>query len=461
MSSSDHLSDLKKNTLVIAIANIGSKAVTFLLAPLYSFYLTTSQYGTMDLITTTTSLLLPFFCLDIYEATFRYSNDSEYDERKVISTSLVACIPGLLIALFVFAGTAIAGKSSIYINYTIIYIILGALIDIFSQYARGHKQIRVFASTGVINSVVLLGANLIFLVLLKYELDGWLISYLIARIATVVYLVFRCEIHKKFRLRFVDREYLSMFIRFCAPLIPTAVMWWVMNASDRYMIAFFLGASFNGIYSVANKIPSILSVFENVFYQAWQTTAIDTLENENRDQFYSNVFNQYFKFLAIGVLALLVIGKPIIVCLFASDYSDAWICLAPLILGILVHALAGNLGSLYSVFKRTKGALYTTVAGALTNIVLNLFFIPRLGIVGAAVTTLIGYVVTLVYRWFDIRKFVKLHLETREVLLVFAIVMVQFALYYFNNPVSYCVRVVLLLFVIVRERKMLLGLIRK
>ena len=102
MSGKEPYKQLKRNTLIIAIGNLGSKAIAFVLAPLYSFYLTTSQYGTMDLITTTVGLVMPFFCLDIFEATFRYSNDKEYDENKVISSSLFVCLPGFIVSAFVF-----------------------------------------------------------------------------------------------------------------------------------------------------------------------------------------------------------------------------------------------------------------------------------------------------------------------------------------------------------------------
>ena len=461
MSGKEPYKQLKRNTLIIAIGNIGSKAIAFILAPLYSYYLSTSQFGTMDLITTTVSLIMPFFCLDIFEATFRYSNDNEYDERKILSSSLFVCLPGLVVAIIMLIGALVFNKQPTLVAYTIAFIILSTLVSIISQFARGRNEMRVFAATGVINSLSLLVLNIIFLVLIKLELQGWLISFLISQVVTVVYLIFRCGVIRKVRIRYIDKVYIKTFLHFCAPLIPTAAMWWVMNASDRYMIAFFMNASANGIYAVANKLPSILSIFENVFYQAWQTTAISTMDDDNRDKIYSNVFNQYVSFLTVGVIGLLFIGKPLIFGLFASDYSDAWKCLAPLILGVLFHALASNLGSLYSVFKDTNGALYSSAIGAGTNIVLNLIFIPILGIVGAAVTTLIGYIATLIFRWFNVKRFVNLKLNGYEALVYLFLISLQSALYYINNPVSYFIRGGICFFVVVRNRNLILKLIKR
>lgn len=454
--------ELKQNTVIIAIANIGSKAIAFIMAPIYSYYLTTSQYGTSDLLLTTSNLLIPIFCLDVYEATFRYSNDKDYDENKIISSSFFICFPGIIVSILVIFVAFFLFKEKVsYIFYTMAYVILGACIRIESQFARGQKNMRVFGATGIINALALFATNMLFLVILKKGLKGWLFSYLTAQLITSVYLCFKCKIYKKIRLSYVDRSYIKLFLRFCFPLIPTASMWWVMNASDRYMITFFLGISSTGIYSVANKMPAILSVFENVFYQSWQTTAISTIEDEDRDRLYSDVFNRYFHFLTIGVIGLLLIGKPMIIILFAKDYNSAWIPLAPLIVGVLIHALAGNLGSLYSVFKSTNGALVSALVGAVSNIVLNMLIIPVLGIVGAAVTTLVGYIITLVFRWFDVRKFVSIRLNKDEAIICLLALIVQFVLYYMDNVYSYVLRASIFFFMIIKYRKILYKFVCK
>ena len=86
LKQNSRVAELGRNTMIIAVANIGSKAIAFILAPLYSFYLTVEQYGTMDLIVTTVGLIVPFFCLDIFEATFRYASDKNYDGGQTLSS---------------------------------------------------------------------------------------------------------------------------------------------------------------------------------------------------------------------------------------------------------------------------------------------------------------------------------------------------------------------------------------
>jgi O-antigen/teichoic acid export membrane protein len=413
----------------------------------------------MDLIVTTVGLLVPFFCLDIYEATFRFANDDDVSDQTILTSSLVTCIPGFLVAIMAVIVTVFIGNGS-YLkltSYIAAYVLLESITNILAQYLRGRKRMFGYAFSGVVNSIVLLASNIIFLILLKLELDGWLFSYLIAKLAAVIYLSVTSRVFRNIRVSVLDKKEIRRYLKFCLPLMPTTIMWWVMNVSDRILA----GGVATGIYSAANKIPAILSVFETVFYQAWQTTAIGSLADKERDSFFSNILNKYFHFLTLGVLGLLTVGKPLMDNLFAKDYSSAWVCLCPLFLGVMIHALAGNLGSLYSVFKDTKGALYSTIAGAVTNIVLNLVFIPKFGPSGAAYTTLIGYIVTLAYRWFDVRKFVKLSFEKRKAIVYLMLLIIQALLFYYNDPVSYGIRTIICVVVIFLERKTLLRLIRR
>ncbi|GEA30035.1 oligosaccharide flippase family protein [Clostridium diolis] len=453
--------ELKRNTIIIAIANMGSKIIAFILAPLYSYFMTVAQYGIMDLINSTMGLVLPLLCLDIYEATFRYSNDKKYDKKKVFSSSFVISLPGILVCFMIPFFTFRFDFSQQYIIIVCICAILGSINFIMAQYLRGSDKMFLFALSGVVSSVSLLFSNCVFMVLLNQGLYGWLLSFLISKIVETIYLGIACKITKNFSVHAIDRKYMKEFIKFCLPLLPTATMWWIMDLSDRYMLTFFMGTTATGIYSVANKLPNILSIFENIFYQAWQTTAINSIDNNDRDRLYSDVFNNYLSVMVVGLLGILVITKPMILVLFAEEYASAWLYVPLLILSVVLHALNGNLGSLYSVFKDTKGALYSTLIGAVTNIILNIIFIPVLGIMGAALNTLLGYFVTIVYRWFDTKKFANITLNIRELYIYVLLVGIQLFLYYISGIWSYIVRCIILIVLLISKRNLFLKMLKK
>lgn len=440
MESKQSYNELRKNTIIIGISNIGSKAISFILAPLYSYYLSTSQYGTMDLITTTVGLVMPLLCLDIFEATFRFASDKKYDDKVVLSSSMSLAIIMSLISFVIVAVLHFCVSTSDIMIFSILLAGLDANYQVMSQFARGQNKMRIFALSGVANSLFLLISDIIFMVLLRYELVGWMVAYIIGKVLACVYVWWSADLKNFFSLKFVSKEFYKETAKYSLPLLPSTMMWWIMNASDRYMIAIYLGTTANGIYAVANKMPSLISVFENIFYQAWQTSSISALEDKDRDEFYSNVFKKYFSVLTLGVLALLLVLKPITIWLFAHEYECAWMSTAILVVAVMFHALSGNLGTLYGTFKSTKGALFTSIIGASINIILNMICIPHWGIMSAATTTLIGYVIVLIYRWWDVKKFVDLSIKPSFVIFWLVIIGIQFVLYYVSGIISYITR---------------------
>lgn len=179
-----------------------------------------------------------------------------------------------------------------------------------------------------------------------------------------------------------------------------------------------------------------------------------------RSSYYSGIFGTAV-IIGIGVLGLLIISKPAVYLLFAEDYHEAWIYLPPLIIGVMIHALNGNLGSLYAVYKKTNGALISTFMGAVINLTLNFLIIPYVGIMGAALTTLLGYGVTFLYRWFDTKRFIDISIEKRDTLILLSFTIVQLILFYINNYYSYFLRIVLLIVAIIWKRRILIDIVRK
>lgn len=461
MATSQNYNELKRNTLIIGISNLGSKAISFILAPLYSYYLSTSQYGTMDLITTTAGLIMPLLCLDIYEAAFRFASDKKYDDKTVFSSSFSLSFLMSLLAIIVVGALNIFINIPAVVSFSILSAVVDANYQVLSQFARGQNRMKVFALSGVINSVVLFASDILFMVLLRYGLNGWMIAYIIGKVIACLYVMWAAKIKSCFSFRSISKTFYKEAVKYALPLLPTTSMWWVMNASDRYIITLYMGTAANGIYAVANKMPSLLSVFENIFYQAWQTSSINALEDKNRDKFYSGVFQNYFSILALGVLGLLLILKPLTIHLFAREYESAWMCTAILVIGVMFHALGGNLGTFYTTFKKTRGALITAIIGAVTNTVLNFIFIPHFGIIAAATTTLVGYIAVLLYRWWDVKKFVRLTISPAFVVFWLALIAVQFALYYWEGIISYGIRAVIVLIALYLNKGLVLKILKR
>jgi O-antigen/teichoic acid export membrane protein len=134
---------LIKNIGLFTLGSFGSKILSFLLVPLYTAVLSTSEYGTVDLISSTASLLMPILLLSVFDATLRFGMDSTYKKADVLTTSLVIEIKGsflLLIGIIAFSILFPSQISRDYLIFLFVYFVLGATSQIFNLYLKSKNQ---------------------------------------------------------------------------------------------------------------------------------------------------------------------------------------------------------------------------------------------------------------------------------------------------------------------------------
>jgi O-antigen/teichoic acid export membrane protein len=232
-------------------------------------------------------------------------------------------------------------------------------------------------------------------------------SYIFASIVTLVYLLFSLEIHKKLKGTKSSLSALKKMLRYSVPLIPNALLWWIATASNKYFVLAYLGASMNGLYAVATKIPTLLSAFSGIFFQAWQISAIEEAKSSDIS-FTNSVINALASMLTGGASFILVIGKPLMKAIFNVAYSDAWVYVPYLLLSVVFQTYASIYGTVYISYKQTSGILVSTTLGAIVNIIGNFLLMPMWGLQAASFTTMVSFLFILLYRIWGTRKFVKI-----------------------------------------------------
>ena len=217
-------------------------------------------------------------------------------------------------------------------------------------------------------------------------------------------------------------------LAYCVPLIPTAVFWWIMGVSDRYLVKWFVGSDANGIYAVAYKIPTILTILATVFMDAWQLSAIaESGDRRAQARFYARVWDAFFSAVCLcagGIIAFL----PLLIRLLAAEsYYDAWRYIPILTLSMIAAAFSNFMGSVYVVTKKSTASLWTSLAGAAANIALDLFLVPRIGVQGAAAATFLGCLLVFLMRTVSVRRLLPFRLAGGKLALGVLVLLVQTA----------------------------------
>jgi O-antigen/teichoic acid export membrane protein len=229
-------------------------------------------------------------------------------------------------------------------------------------------------------------------------IEGYFTSYIIASFVSSLFLLISCKLWKCFSLISFEKNTLIEMVKYCLPMVPNSISWWINNSLDKYIILFFLGQSVMGIYSIGYKIPSIVTLIVGIFNSAWIVSAVSDFGTEKSKDYHREVYNKYFSFITILSAVIIVSAKYTGLFLYRGDFYVAWKYVPALTLSVFFHGLATYHGAVFNSSKRTNHLFFSTLIGASINIIANIIFIPMFGPIAAAVTTAISFFSIYVYR---------------------------------------------------------------
>lgn len=409
-------SKLLKEIVVYGIGNLGSKVLSFILVPIYTAYLSSAEYGTVDLAMATVSMLMPVVSACIAEAVLRFTMDKSYNKSTVLSNAFFDSGKIYLIfSIIIFAFNYFFKIN----NVVFVVLLIGIQIieSIFSQYVRAIGQTKKFATKGIILTFTTGIYSLFFIVFLKQGAFGYLIAILLAHLTAVIYMFFSAKIYRDINIGSKEKNVSKSMYSYSIPLVPNYTIWWLINSSNKYFINYYHSDSANGIYAVASKIPAIISLVTQVFSQAWQISAIENIDEEDNSDFYSGIFNSLSSVLFLSGFFVLLLLKPGFSILFNETYYKAWTAVPFLYLGAIFSSFSGFLGANYVAAKETKNAFKTSLIGGIISIILNWICIPSFGIFGASLASAGGFGVMWIIRYFDTKNLVQIKVDKLRIIL--------------------------------------------
>ena len=419
---------LLKNIGLLTLSSFATKLLSFFLVPLYTNILTTTEYGIYDLFNTTVGVLVPIFTLNIETAVMRFALDSKYDRKFTITVGMKYFIVGML---FVTTGLAVNyyfGWSTVAKDYAAFFWMMyltQSLSGIVYAYVRGIEHIADLSFSSIVNSIVVITCNIVFLTVFKWRLSGYFLANTIGPVFQCIYLLIKTQSVAGIKLSGKYKRQEKEMLAYSRPMIANSVAWWVNNMSDRYIVIFFCGLAENGVYSVSSKIPSIINAFQGIFSQAWSLSAVKDFDKDDRGGFFANTYKSYNCFMVLICSILVIADKLLAKVLYANDFYMAWKYVPWLSIAMVFGALSGYMGGFFSAVKNSKIFAQSTIIGAGVNIVLNLILTPVMGALGAAIATTVCYFVTWVFRYLHSKKIISMKINIMRDVVSYAVLVVQ------------------------------------
>ena len=416
MNRKNKYTTLVSNTFLISIGTFGSKLLTFFMVRFYTEVLTPSDYGTADLIMQGANLLFPVISMGIVEGVFRFALGNPKKRRNIFSAGVWVITGGSAVLAAVTGLTWSADLFDDVLWLMAIYTIGSCYHSLCAQFIRAQGKMALYAGQGMLNTVLVIGLNILFLLVFKWGITGYVLSTAVADILCSGFLVFKEKLWQYLTVK-PGKGLLAHMLRYSVPLIPTTIFWWITSVSDRYMITAFLGSDANGIYAVAAKIPTLLTLMATIFLEAWQFSAIAESAGERKEhiRFYSKIWKIFMSamFLAGGVV--IALSQWEIRVLSADEYYSAWQYIPLLSAAMIFSSFVTFAGSIYVVEKKSLLSFGTSMAGAAVNILLNLILIPtELGIQGAVIATFSSYFLVFLIRSKNARKLLPFRLYSQR-----------------------------------------------
>ncbi|MBQ7739947.1 MAG: polysaccharide biosynthesis C-terminal domain-containing protein [Eubacterium sp.] len=425
----DKYKKLAANTVIFAIGTFSSKLLSFFLLPYVTRKLESGDYGAADLVQQTANVLIPIVFLQISAGALRFALDKDSNRTDVFTTGIRTMAQGYIIFLcFAYPISRIEVNDfrlGEYIVLIYLFVLTSGTRQYCQQFVRGCGNVKIFAVDGILTTGSMLLFNILFLGPMNMGVNGYIIAIIASDFCSIIFFTVTNKLWRYVSFGKVNKKTKWDMIKYSVPLMPTIILWWVMNVSDRYMVTYFINSSANGLYTAASKIPNFIIMFSTIFIEAWQLSAVDEYDSKGRADFFSKVFKVYSGGVFAVASGLIIACQLITKILVAKSYYESWQYVPILVMATTMSCFVNFLGSIYMAEKKSVMAMVTALAGAATNVVLNLILIPRMGANGAAIATVAAFMMVFVSRVFNTKKYVNVKFNAPFMALEMGILIAQ------------------------------------
>jgi O-antigen/teichoic acid export membrane protein len=388
-----------KDSSIYTLPKLISIGINFIVLPIYTRILTPYEYGIVEMITITYSLLNFLLTLEIHQGMARHLPDAKSDTEKTgyVSTGFWFSISVYLVFIilcFLFphplAHFLLGGQTDNTIFYFAIFIICSsAFVYQLKNILRWNLKAKAWAVTTIVGAIVSHSFSVLLITFFKLGLAGYLLGSAIGLSAAFLSGLYSTQKSSSpIRLVFENKKLRNM-LSFSLPLVFSSAASYITLYTDRWMLNMMLGIEDVGIYSVAFRIATAITILIVGFQQALSPLVFHHYQNDETPKHIADIF-RFFLLLTFPAVAFLsAFSKEILAILVGVNFFEAhlllpWLAFALVILNVYIFAPGMGLT------KKTKKIAVANICAATVNILLNLVLIRLYGRIGAVFATLGG-----------------------------------------------------------------------
>lgn len=452
----EKIKSLGADTLIYGISTIVGRFVGFLLVPIYTHALAPNQYGIVAIIFTYIAFLNIIYTYGMESSYFRFASKLESgDAKEKFSTSFISL---LITSIFFSLILVIFSKyfaDVIQIDNSEMILIASAVIffDTISilpfAALRLERKSKIFVAIKLVNIFSNVIFNLYTLFVLNLGVMGILYSSLASTVLTFVLLL--PEVIKNFELKFSKSLYIDL-LKFGLPYIPVGLSGIGLQLIDRIILKSMIGDSAVGIYQASFRLGFIMNLFTLMFEYAWRPFYLNHAKDLEAKKIFARILT-YYLLIAFSILvfftifikdlvAIEVFGRTII----SNKYWNGLEIVPIVMFGFLFLGCGMNFNAGIQIMKKTHSLIWISLLSILISVVCNFVLIPIFGLVGSALSFLIGAIVSCCGMYYISQKYYPIKYEYLRISKLFLSVILPLYLFY-NFAVENIIFKILILFI--------------
>lgn len=443
MGITEKLKELTKDTVIYGISTVVGRFLTFLLVPFYTHVIRPADYGICSNVYSYLAFISLIYIYGMDVAFQKYAANADNAEKKnLFSTPFIFVLfTSLIFSLLIFfsrgALNSFMEVTDKY-NHLIYYMILIMLFDsaalIPFANLRLERKAKKFAAIKIVNILIQIALNFYLIFKLKWGIEAIFISNLAASVVALLLLI--PEVRRYFTFR-IDKPVLKKMLWFGLPYLPASVGATIVQVVDRPLVLKMAGPDMCGIYQANYKLGIFMMLIVSMFQYAWQPFLLTNAKEKNAKEIFSKVLTLFLIAASLiwitlslfidNIVKFSMFGKTF----FGAKYLTGWEIVPVILLGYMFHGMYVNFTAGIYIEEKNKYLPFITGAGAFLNIVVNLFLIPRMGIMGAALATLAAYALMAGLIYIFAQKYYRINYEYRKVITILALVVTACCIYYY------------------------------
>lgn len=437
--------NLLVNLGVFALSTVATRLITFLLVPLYTYNMSTGEFGITDMALTVVTLCVPLTTLSISDAALRFVIDDKENKEAYISIGFCVMLLSCLIvaALLPLLDLSFFGGLG---NYKLLFFFLyvtNAFLNFHGNIARSLNQLKLITWDAITASFLTAIGAFIFISIYHLGVEGYFYSLILGSgVGILIFEIFGRHFSFITLLNKSDKALVKRMFVYAIPLIPNSLFWWVGTSINRFFITGMLGIAASGLFAAASKIPNLLNIVYNIFQTAWTLSAFQEFKKDDVSKFFSTVLMMLQALMGIGASCLIVLTPWLAKFLLQKDFFSSWTLIPVLILAFYFNALNSFYGTVFTTTLKTATLFTTTTFGAITSVFFTWILIPVLGLYGPCLAMVIGNFAVFVLRVFASRRIMVIKINYVQflsvivVLVLLVFIMVLRCPFYIETAVS-------------------------